>query len=940
MLASKGLMASSAVEPIYVDDVFSTYLYTGNGSTQTITNGIGLGNGFVDPYQFTATISNFNLVAIDRVGDYLIAIGSSPATGEPLYYRSSDVGSTWISFSLPEGAGNIITSVVFFNGRAFIGNNGGLYSSSVAPYSSWSLVLDNIGTPTVKVVNNKLMVMTNPSSGVTLRYSDNGVSFTTSATVVGFYIFLDVTYGDGYYYASSVDITFSNVGKVKRSANLSTWTDMITVSGFSYETRVAYGNGRLVLVGGAGVTTGRVYYSTNQGVDFSFTSTGIDFRSVFFSDNYFFAGNRISSDATNWGTEISPSVKLSGNTLFYLTGTSSALVSNGLFFGEGGLVWIKSRSLAFGHSLFDTVRGSSSGDSNRLVTNSTAAEQGSNEDWLTFNANGFNANNDPGGGIITNNGTTYVSWTFRKAPKFFDVVTYTGNGANRTVAHNLGSVPGMILVKRTDTTADWQVYHRSLANTQYMVLNTTAAAATGATRWNSTTPTSSVFSLGTDATVNASGGTYVAYLFAHDASGFGESGTDSAVSCGSYTGNFNNNGPEVNLGWEPQYVLIKSASGAYPWSLFDNMRGLAYTQQALLRPNSADAEISLTNWIVPTATGFKITQADNDINTNAATYIYMAIRRPNKPPTVGTSVFSPVARTGTGANATVSSGFVTDTVIEGNRTGTLLGTKFGAWNRLRGTGYNFTNTTAAEVAAAATIIQANPWDVMAGYKVGTTSTLTNTSGNTFINWMFKRAPGFHDVVCYTGTGVARTVAHNLTVAPELMIVKKRSATDNWVVYAGDATDYLILNSTAATADLDTMWNDTAPTSSVFSLGTNDDVNGSGATFVAYLFATLPGISKVGSYTGTGTTQQINCGFTTGARFVLIKRTDSTGDWYVWDTARGIIAGNDPYLLLNSTAAEVTNTDYIDPLASGFEISSTAPAAINASGGSYIFLAIA
>jgi hypothetical protein len=103
---------------------------------------------------------------------------------------------------------------------------------------------------------------------------------------------------------------------------------------------------------------------------------------------------------------------------------------------------------------------------------------------------------------------------------------------------------------------------------------------------------------------------------------------------------------------------------------------------------------------------------------------------------------------------------------------------------------------------------------------------------------------------------------------------------------------------------------------------------------------LAGVSKVGSYTGTGTTLSIDCGFTAGARFVLIKRTDSTGDWYVWDTARGIIAGNDPYLLLNSSSAEVTNTDYIDPLSSGFQISSTAPAAINASGGTYIFLAIA
>jgi hypothetical protein len=127
---------------------------------------------------------------------------------------------------------------------------------------------------------------------------------------------------------------------------------------------------------------------------------------------------------------------------------------------------------------------------------------------------------------------------------------------------------------------------------------------------------------------------------------------------------------------------------------------------------------------------------------------------------------------------------------------------------------------------------------------------------------------------------------------------------------------------------------------VFSVGTNADVNTSAANYVAYLFATCPGVSKVGSYTGTGTTLQINCGFTGGARFVLIKRTDSTGDWYVWDTARGIIAGNDPYLLLNSTAAEVTSTDYVDTFSSGFEISSTAPAAINASGGTFIFLAIA
>jgi hypothetical protein len=127
---------------------------------------------------------------------------------------------------------------------------------------------------------------------------------------------------------------------------------------------------------------------------------------------------------------------------------------------------------------------------------------------------------------------------------------------------------------------------------------------------------------------------------------------------------------------------------------------------------------------------------------------------------------------------------------------------------------------------------------------------------------------------------------------------------------------------------------------VFSVGTNADVNTNNATYVAYLFASVTGVSKVGSYTGTGSTQTINCGFTAGSRFVMVKRTDSTGDWYVWDSARGIVSGNDPYLLLNSTAAEVTNTDYIDTANSGFEISSTAPAAINANGGTFVFLAIA
>jgi hypothetical protein len=220
---------------------------------------------------------------------------------------------------------------------------------------------------------------------------------------------------------------------------------------------------------------------------------------------------------------------------------------------------------------------------------------------------------------------------------------------------------------------------------------------------------------------------------------------------------------------------------------------------------------------------------------------------------------------------------------------------------------------------------------------------TNGSSTTYANWMFRRAPGFFDVVAYTGTGSTQTVSHNLGVVPELILIKARSINGgDWAGYsAALGNTKTIALSWDGASQTASYWNNTSPTSSVFSVSTAaGNVNQNTETYIAYLFATAPGVSKVGNYTGTGTTKQIDCGFTAGARLVLIKRTDSTGDWYTYDTARGIISGNDPYLLLNSTAAEVTGTDYIDPLSSGFEISSTAPAAINANGGSFIFFAVA
>jgi len=261
-------------------------------------------------------------------------------------------------------------------------------------------------------------------------------------------------------------------------------------------------------------------------------------------------------------------------------------------------------------------------------------------------------------------------------------------------------------------------------------------------------------------------------------------------------------------------------------------------------------------------------------------------------------------------------------------------------DRLRGnTKALYSNVTSAE--GTFDYVQFNTGSGSSQYQI-----LTQGGTVNFVDYAFRRAPGFFDEVCYAGTNTTGpSISHNLGAVPELMIVKNRTgASTYWWVYSASLgnTSRLFLNDTSAVGTGSSAWTSTSPTSSVFTVGTSaGQTNGNTSeNFVAYLFATCAGVSKVGSYTGNGTTQTINCGFTAGARFVLIKRTDSTGDWYVWDSARGIVAGNDPYLLLNSTAAEVTSTDYIDTASTGFEISSTAPAAINANGGSFIFLAIA
>jgi hypothetical protein len=383
--------------------------------------------------------------------------------------------------------------------------------------------------------------------------------------------------------------------------------------------------------------------------------------------------------------------------------------------------------------------------------------------------------------------------------------------------------------------------------------------------------------------------------------------------------------------------MVKGSSAVTNWQIVDNMRGFvvgaANANSKYLNANSSAAELDTPPYGL-TNTGFTYNSAPS------TTFIYIAIRRgPMKVPTAGTSVYSPLIISGT-SGATNTTGFPIDLQMLANRAGSVL--NFVTSDRLRGVSSNSTETGNFLVTSA-TSAESGAYLVTEGWNNTAYLTPSIFAGTAYMTWNFRRAPSFFDEVCYTGTGSARTVTHNLTVAPELILVKYRdSLAYNWSVYSASqgATKYAYLNATDAFATNIVFWNNTSPTSSVFSVGSFGGVNASGGTYVAYLFATCAGVSKVGSYTGTGALQTVNCGFTSGSRFVMIKRTDSTGDWYVYDSVRGITAGNDPYIFANDGSVEVTGTNYVDTDTTGFKVTAAAPAGLNASGGTYIFLAIA
>jgi hypothetical protein len=627
-------------------------------------------------------------------------------------------------------------------------------------------------------------------------------------------------------------------------------------------------------------------------------------------------------------------------------GTGSSLsIDNGIdLAGEGGMTWIKIRdgfNAPNGHHLYDTERGATK----RLRPDRDNAEVTASTGLTSFNSNGFTVGSN-GGVNGGGSGDSYVSWTFRKQAGFFDVVTYTGDGStsSKTISHSLGSTPGHIILKKTSASQAW--YNMAKDGSNYKAMSLNDSGASFGTTAQSNVADSTTFDVGYlqgwGGFGNDSGATYVAYLFAHDDQSFGDNGDESIIKCGSYTGT-GSAGLEVDVGFEPQFVLIKRATGGTGnWMLEDVMRGMSHSSAAYLYANlSAEEQVSASSpTISATSTGFSINSTSISYNASSSDYIYIAIRRPMKIPESGTDVFTPNAYTGNGATRVLtSSNDPVDLGIIRPRAST------GDWiwsDRLRGaTKTLYSNYTQSEATESTYI---TGFDVQDGIEVGT-GTPVNGSSSTYISYMLSRAKGFMDIAATSISFYSASGSHNLGVVPEMIIGKRRDSNSDWYVYHKDLTkntdgkvnQNLKLNSTVGpqNATGNGYYADLTTTT----YGTYWWPSTSG-NVVHYFFATLDGVSKVGSYTGTASDLNVDCGFTTGARFILIRRSDAAGFWYVYDSARGIVSGNDPSLYLGSNYSETTTTDYVDPLSSGFTVTSSASGSINVSGGEYIFLAIA
>jgi len=317
--------------------------------------------------------------------------------------------------------------------------------------------------------------------------------------------------------------------------------------------------------------------------------------------------------------------KYFNTTLYTGNGTTQSITNSSSM--QPDWVWLKCRSTNYRNQLYDAVRGVTKA----LFSDSTDAE-GTYQGVTAFNSNGFSLGTELGANA---SGDTFVGWQWRASNATavtntagsitssvsasttagFSIVTYTGTGASATVGHGLGVAPRMIILKARNATEDWIVYHSSIGATNYLQLNLTSAASSGSGPWNSTAPTSSVFSLGNAGNTNGSGFTFVAYVFAPVA-GYS--------AFGSYTGNGSTDGTFVYTGFRPRFIMFKVTTTTNVWIIHDTARDTYNVSGSTLIPNASDSEYSSNQNMDILSNGFKLRSSDGATNQSGQTFIYAA----------------------------------------------------------------------------------------------------------------------------------------------------------------------------------------------------------------------------------------------------------------------------------------------------------------------------
>ena len=608
-----------------------------------------------------------------------------------------------------------------------------------------------------------------------------------------------------------------------------------------------------------------------------------------------------------------------------------------------GLVWIKNSYQGFSPFLFDTVRGATKA----LFIGLTNAENTYSSSLTNFNSNGFTigaltgnlATSPSETNSTTVNENNFHSFTFKKANNFFHVseVVCDANNINTTVDLSALGTVGMVWARPKGLSQNFICWHRGLNSSSN--LGPTSADrynidlnASNSGQRNTGEPFLDV--TGTTLTVksgsSANFGTYIVYAWADNSSIDAE---NRLIVCSEYTGN---NGVNlIDIGFEPEFVLGKAYSTvggtSTPWWQVDRARGWTSSGNSKLQLGWNTAETTNVNQIQINSTGFRLTSGQNDFNANSYKYIYMAVRRgPMRSETSATNMYQSISIPAPTVN--VQTNFRGDF-------GFVAPSGTGAPKMIsRSINFKqFTNSNLGATNETDLVLWDFPKDDGNSNAGNFNAYRDNESTEVRFSSIFQNQRGVVDFVNYhQGASLVTTARHNLNVVPEIVIDRLESHTQNWKVHGSalGSNKYLTLDSSngLATSTIPANTSTHIPIGNSLGFGGSASINSVGS---AICFASKTGMSKVGTFSHTnGSTTSVSLpGFTAGARFFIIKRTDASGSWYWFNSAFGIVAGNDSYKLLDGSTSILTD-DFIDNGTDTFIVQT------GFTTGTYIFIAIA